>query len=163
MYSPNSSSSALHGTARDRFTTNRLETASNAQIVVLCFDRLDRDLETARDAIEREDHFTTNDSLSHAQDLLGELALMVDAEAWEHAGALLAVYDYVLRLLAAANIHKSLALVAEAQHLISEIGDGFRGAARDVASTPSVASGAGPAPTPSSESSSESSSWSVRA
>jgi flagellar protein FliS len=152
----------LHGAARARFTSDRLETASNAQIVVLCFDRLDRDLETARDAIEREDHFTANDSLHHAQDLLGELALMVDQEAWEHAGALVAVYDYLLRLLAAANIHKSIALVAEAQHLISEIGDGFRGAARDVASNASGASPSGPAADPSAASS-ESSSWSVRA
>ena len=54
---------------------------------------------------------------------------MLDVDAWEHAPALLAVYDYVLRLLATANLMKAGELVAEAQHLLAEIGDAFRTAA----------------------------------
>ena len=111
---------------RDRYVVDQLDTSSNAKILVLCFDRLDRDLASAQAAMERNDHYTTNEQLGHAQDLLGELATMLDVGAWDHAGSLLAVYDYVLRLLAVANIEKAPALVTEAQRLVSEIGDAFR-------------------------------------
>lgn len=114
---------------RDQFAAMRVETASNAQILTLCFDRLDRDLSGARTAIEEADHFTANEVLRHAQDLIGELAMMLDIGAWEHAGSLLAVYDYLLRLLATANIYKADSLVAEAQTLVTEIGNAFREAA----------------------------------
>ncbi len=134
MHTPQANSS---NAGRAQFASDRLETASNARIVTLCFDRLDRDLIQARDAIERQDHFVTNDSLRHAQDLLGEMAAMLDLDAWEHAGSLLAVYDYLLRLLQTANIHKAAALVAEAQVLITDIGDAFRTAAQ-VGATPAV-------------------------
>lgn len=114
---------------RHQFQEDRLSTASNGTILTLCFDRLDRDLSVAREAISNADHFTTNDALGHAQDLLSELAGMLDTGAWEHANSLLTVYDYLLRLLAKANILKDDALVAEAQRLVAEIGDAFRQAA----------------------------------
>jgi flagellar protein FliS len=122
---------------RAQFASDGLETASNARILTLCFDRLDRDLLQARAAMERQDHYATNDALGHAQDLVSELADMLDVGAWQHAGSLLALYDYLLRLLQTANVHKADGLVAEAQRLISEIGDAFRAAAQ-VAAAPAV-------------------------
>lgn len=125
MYSP--ATVASHA-VRDRYSGDQLDTASNAKILTLCFDRLDRDLASAQTALEKGDHYTTNEQLSHAQDLLGEVAMMLDVSAWDHAGSLLAVYDYLLRLLAVANIEKAPSLVAEAQTLVTEIGDAFRSA-----------------------------------
>lgn len=118
------------GPLRKQYSNDRIETASSAHILTLCFDRLDRDFVVARTTIENNDHFGTNQALGHAQDLLGELAGMLDAEVWENSGLLLSIYDYVLRLLAKANLLKSDALVAEAQGLITEIGEAFRTAAR---------------------------------
>lgn len=114
---------------RDRFAADGVETASNARILVMCYDRLDRDLAAAREAIVANEHFAANAALGHAQDLLGEMATMLDVKAWEHAPALLSIYDYLLRLLAVANMHKAESLVAEAQHLIGELGEAVRGAA----------------------------------
>jgi flagellar secretion chaperone FliS len=122
-------------TRRNQFATDRLETASSSSVLLLCFDRLDRDLTMARSAIAEHDHFATNQHLGHAQDLLGEVAAMLDVDVWEHSGSLLAVYDYVLRLLARANTSKSEAMVGEAQRLLDEIGDAFRTAARTAATS----------------------------
>ena len=121
MYSPN--------TMLDRFAMDNLQTAGGPKIVVMCFDRLDRDLLTALVAIEEHDHYETNRLLGHAQELLGEMADMLDLEIWEHSNALLTVYDYVLRRLAQANASKDPSFVLEAQRLITEIGDAFRQAA----------------------------------
>lgn len=114
---------------RSAFSAGDLDTASPARVLVKCFDRLDADLERGLAAIEIRDHETTNTQLGHAQDLLGELAGMVDVTAWEHSGALLSVYDYVLRLLAVAGMRKVAGPALEARGLLREIGDGFRFAA----------------------------------
>ena len=130
--------STAHSTARDQFASDRLATASNATILCLCFDRLDRDLAAAVAGMERQDHFAVNTALGHAQDLVGELAAMLDTEAWEHAGALLSVYDYVLRLLARANVLKEPAFATEARRLLAELGEAFATAARTAPGTEST-------------------------
>ncbi|MEM9041889.1 MAG: flagellar export chaperone FliS [Actinomycetota bacterium] len=114
---------------RSAFTDGDLDTASPSVVLVRCFDRLDVDLAGALESIATADHETTNRLLGHAQDLVGELATWLDVEAWEHAPALLSIYDYVLRVLAAANVHKDPGPVKEAQRILSEIGDSFRTAA----------------------------------
>ena len=121
MYSPD--------TMLDRFAMDNLQTAGGPKIVIMCFDRLDRDLLTALIAMEQNNHFETNRLLGHAQELLGEMADMLDLEIWEHANALLSVYDYVLRRLSQANASKDPSFVLEAQRLMTEIGDAFRQAA----------------------------------
>ncbi len=136
MYQPRSNAYA----PTHSFTADGLATASNARILVMCFDRLDRDMTVALAALERADHYATNEALGHAQDLLGEVAAMLEVDAWEHASSLLAIYDYVLRLLAKANLLKSDALVVEAQRLIGEIGDAFRSAAVGAGTPATVAS-----------------------
>ena len=127
---------------RSAFSDGDLSTASPSQVVVKCFDRLDADLDRALLALEQRDYETANSMLGHAQDLLGEMAGMLDVSAWEHAGSLLAVYDYLLRILAIGNLRKEPALIGEAKHLVSEIGSGFRSAA-SVEPAPAPTAGAG--------------------
>lgn len=123
MYSANA--------ARNQFTAGNLDGVSGPRIVVMCFDRLERDLSTAVAAIERSDHYEANNALGHAQDLLGELAQMLDTEAWEHASSLLSIYDYLLRLLAVANMKKDAVRVHEALRHIAQLAEAFRAAERE--------------------------------
>ncbi len=139
-----SSDTLSNGSLRDRFTDDSLVTASGPKVIVLCFERLVRDLDQALVSMETEDHDTTNTLLRHAQDLLTEMVAMLDVDAWEHAGALLSVYDYVLRRLALANMHKDVAAVVESRRLLSEIGDAFRTASATV----SAEAGSDATPTP---------------
>ena len=115
---------------RSRFRDGAVQTASNEQVVVMAFDRLDRDLVEAADAViagRRED---ANRSLCHAQALLGELHGMVRLDVWEHAPSLAALYEYMTGRLVEANVHKDPLPVLEVQRLVSDLGDAFRGAAR---------------------------------
>ena len=59
--------------------------------------------------------------------------MMLDTAAWDHAGSLLAIYDYLLRLLAVANAKKDVAMVHEAMRHLVEIGGAFREAERSAA------------------------------
>ncbi|MEM1333576.1 MAG: flagellar export chaperone FliS [Actinomycetota bacterium] len=114
---------------RTAFSDGDIATASPQRVLIKCFDRLEADMDRGLAAIERHDFETANRELGHAQDLLGEIAGWLDADAWEHADSLLAVYDYVLRLLAVGSMLKESAPIVEARHLLAEIGDAFRAAA----------------------------------
>lgn len=116
---------------RDAFAEGSLQTASASKIVTMCFDRLDRELAAAAAAIDVEDHFACNMALAHVQDLLTAMAEMLDLEAWEHAGSLVALYDYLLRLTAAANTYKDAGSVDQARRIVGELGDAFRAAAAE--------------------------------
>jgi flagellar protein FliS len=118
--------------ARNRFSAGNLEGVSGPRIVVMCFERVERDLAEAITAIGANDHFQANAALCHAQDLIAELALMVDAGAWEHAGALLSLYDYLLRLLPVANMKKDPNRINEALRHVVELGGAFREAERSL-------------------------------
>lgn len=116
-------------TLRDRFVDGALTTASGPRIVVMCFDRLDRDLSGAIEALESEDTGRAHELLCHAQDLVHELLCMLDLDAWEHSATLAEIYRYVISLLTRANVTKQAAGADEARRLLAELGDAFRQAA----------------------------------
>ena len=118
--------------ARNRFVNGGLATASPAKILEMAFERLDRDLATAMEAIARNEIERCHASLCHAQDLVIELNLMLDQDAWEHADALSSIYMYVLEVLTRANVKKNAGDVQHARALLSELGGAFSVASAQV-------------------------------
>ena len=133
---------------RARFTDGGLETASPARIVVMAYDRLDRDLAGALVAIEARQVERSHELLVHAQDLTNELLCMLDLDAWEHAAQLASIYQYVIDLLTTANMRKSAKEVNEARTLLAGLGDAFRQAAVSAAAPAQAAAPAAAAPAP---------------
>ena len=111
---------------RGRFTEDGLSTASGPKIVLMCFDRLDRDIGEALGALETKDFGRANEAFCHAQDIVNELLYMLDLGAWEHAASLAAVYRYTVQLLTRANVSKRPDDAIDARLLLAEIGDAFR-------------------------------------
>ena len=125
--------------ARDRFVSGALATASGSKVIEMAYDRLDRDLSNALAAIEARQVEPAHAALTHAQDLVSELLLMLDTPAWEHAPSLASIYRYVIELLTFANVKKSPVEVQQARFLLGELGTAFAQAAAQVAPTPAVA------------------------
>jgi len=121
---------------RDQFVTGGLATASGPQIIAMAFDRLDRDLAGALDAIEAKDIERAHNMLCHAQDLVTELLMMLDLDAWEHAPALASIYQFTLELLTKANLKKNPVEVSQARQLLKNLGSGFTGAIQSLHSAP---------------------------
>ena len=118
---------------RERFTDGALSTASGPKVVVLAYDRLDRDLAGALDAIERRDVEQAHELLVHAQDIVHELLCMLDLDVWEHAATLAEIYRFIGDLQTRADVPTTAEPAIHARRLLAELGDGFRQAAAQVA------------------------------
>jgi flagellar secretion chaperone FliS len=123
---------------RERFTTGGLDTASPPKIVLMAYDRLDRDIAGAISALADGDLAGAHELLCHSQDLVHELNGMLDVDAWEHAPALADIYRYVIVRLMEANMTKRAAPATEARHLLAELGDSFRQAAVSTSTSPTI-------------------------
>lgn len=134
--------------ARNTYMNGGLATASPSRILELAFDRIDRDLATALDAIMRNEIERCHSALCHAQDLVIELHLMLDKDAWEHADALSSIYLYVLEVLTRANVRKSAADVRHARTVMAEIGQAFSLAASVIQQSQSLPAAAVTSPSP---------------
>jgi flagellar protein FliS len=124
---------------RSRFTDGALATASGPKVIQLCYERLDRDLDTALAAIGAHDVPGAHAALIHAQDLVHELLCMLDLDRWEHARTLASIYRYVLELLTEANVRKRPEPAHEARSLLAELGEAFRHGASAVVPEPVAA------------------------
>ena len=120
---------------RERFTSGSLDTASGPRVVVMAYERLDRDIAGALSALADGELGKAHELLCHAQDLVHELNGMLDVDAWEHGPSLAAIYRYVIVRLTEANMTKLPSPATEARNLLAELGEAFR-----TASTTSSAS-----------------------
>lgn len=114
---------------RARYADDAINTASPARLLVMLWDRLVRDLVTAQNAIEANDLSTTSDNLVHAQAILLELNTSLDADAWDGAAGLSALYVWLHGRLMDANVAKDAAIVAECREIIEPLRDAWRQAA----------------------------------
>lgn len=125
---------------RERFVNGGLLTTSAPKVLVMAFERLDRDLLEAIGAIEKRDIEAAHLAFVHAQDIITELRLMIDVNAWEHARTIDEIYRFVWDLLVQANVRKSIEQANQARRLLAELGSAFAQAAAQVAAptAPSV-------------------------
>ncbi|MEZ5245768.1 MAG: flagellar export chaperone FliS [Acidimicrobiales bacterium] len=111
---------------RRRFQTDGMQSVSPERLVILLYERARRDLTEARAAIVARDHETRNRTLVHAQEIIEELAYSLQVDVWPGAERLLAIYDYLLRLLMKANIGSDLRPLDEAAKLIDDLTASWR-------------------------------------
>ncbi|GIF06082.1 flagellar export chaperone FliS [Actinoplanes siamensis] len=114
---------------RDRYLQDSINTASPAKLLTMLYDRLILDLTHGEDALVKGDLATANDKLNHAQEIILELRVTLDVNAWEGAPGLANLYGYLLSELIGANIAKSPERVAVCRQLLEPLRDAWREAA----------------------------------
>jgi len=104
-----------------RYKADGMAVSSPQKLVVLIYDRLARDLDTALAAIDAGDVEGAHKALVNAQDLVFELQMALDADLWEGARDLAAIYDYLHGLLVAANLKKSAEQVRRCVEIVTPL------------------------------------------
>jgi flagellar secretion chaperone FliS len=97
--------------ARARFVSDGLAVLTPPRLLIALYERLVRDLCDASAAIRDGNVVPAHDALVHAQDILDELMLALDADAWDGAAHLTTLYEWTHRQLVVANITKDAELV----------------------------------------------------
>ncbi|SDT75918.1 flagellar export chaperone FliS [Actinoplanes derwentensis] len=114
---------------RDRYLQDSISTASPAKLLIMLYDRLILDLMQGEEAIRGKDRSVANDKLTHAQEIVLELRVTLDVNAWDGAPGLASLYGFVLTELIGANIRQDADRVAGCRDLLEPLRDAWREAA----------------------------------
>ena len=110
-----------------RYQQTAVKTADNGDLLILTYEALIRWLGRAEEAISAEKIPEAHDALIAAQQLVNNLSAGLDlAAGGAVAQNLSAVYDYMLRQLAQANVQKDRAMVAAVRELVIPLLDAWR-------------------------------------
>lgn len=106
---------------QDRFSSSSRETASPRQLLILAYERVLRDLDDARSAIQEgriEDRHT---AICHAQELLSELAYALDGAAWADAPKMAALYSWCVTQLTNAQVRNDAEPLESVARILGEL------------------------------------------
>lgn len=114
---------------RDRYLQDSISTASPGKLLLMLYDRLVLDLGKAEEALRADDRDKAYDLLNHAQEIVLELRVSLDVEAWSGGPGLANLYGFLLTELIGANIARDADRVAGCRTLVEPLRDAWREAA----------------------------------
>jgi flagellar protein FliS len=119
---------------RERYLADSVATASPTKLLLMLFDRLIVDLTRGEQALLDNNRPEANTHLKHAQDIVTELLVSLDQDAWDGGPQLASIYTFAGAELVNANIRGDAAKVAAVRALMEPLRDTWREAAMVVAS-----------------------------
>ncbi|KGM10240.1 flagellar export chaperone FliS [Cellulomonas bogoriensis] len=120
---------------RSRYVDDTVATASPAKLLTMLYDRLVLDLQRAESAQRAADRAAAGTHLTHAQDIVTELASTLDVQAWDGAKQLMSVYTFLLTELIGANVSGDAERTAACRELVEPLRDAWQQAAQELAVT----------------------------
>ncbi|MBW8751196.1 MAG: flagellar export chaperone FliS [Propionibacteriales bacterium] len=112
--------------ARAAYLDASVATASPARLLVMLLDRLVLDVQRGLEAQRQSDHEETHRHLTHAQDIVLELATSLRPEEFRGGYDLAALYGFLHRQLVMANVRKDAAMTDEVLTLVTDLCDTWR-------------------------------------
>jgi flagellar protein FliS len=114
---------------RERYLAASTATVSPAKLLMMLYDRLVLDLARGEQALLDGNRAEANTHLLHAQDIVTELHVTLDLDAWDGAAGLASLYAFVETELVNANVRGDAAKVTSVRGLIEPLRDTWREAA----------------------------------
>jgi flagellar protein FliS len=121
---------------RQAYLEASVSTASPAKLLVMLYERLVVDVERAADALRRGEPSQAHAPLLHAQEIVLELNVSLDADAWEGGPGLASLYNYLHHELVRANVAKDLTVAESCLDIVSVLRDAWRDAATSLLAQP---------------------------
>jgi flagellar protein FliS len=119
------------GTARYRDDGVSL---SSERAVVMLYQRLERDLDDAADALRRGAPAEAHAPLIHAQEIVEALDGTLQRDAWVGAEALGSIYEHLLEQLVSANLAKDLDQVRHCRTIVGPLSEAWQQAWVEISS-----------------------------
>lgn len=129
-----------------RYHQDGMSVTPGPQLVVKLYERLLLDLHKSKQAIEAGKIEASHQELVHAQDIVFELNMALDVDAWDGGPALRSIYEHLTSRLIEANVAKSAAIVDECIDVVAPLVEAWQEALvitqtqRSAAAQPAAAS-----------------------
>lgn len=107
--------------AAARYLADGAGTVSRERLLVMLYERLQRDLEAATNALRSGQREAAHVALMHAQEIVTELDLALDHDVWDGAAGLSEVYRHLLQQLIAANVGQNVVAVQDCLRIVNEL------------------------------------------
>ncbi len=108
------------------------ETSSPAELILLLYDGLMKDLTQAEERLAQRDWEVAHVALVRAQEIVLELIASLDMNAGDIARQLAPLYEYQYQRLLEANVRKDAGAVAEVIRLVTPLRNAWIAAIRNV-------------------------------
>jgi flagellar protein FliS len=118
--------------ARSTYLANAVAGAPPERLLTMLYDALVNNIVVAEGAMEAKDYYTLNERLVRSQEIVLELRGTLKPDLWSGGPALLAIYDYVYKLLVRGNVHKDAGALSDARKLLEPLQDAWHAAADQV-------------------------------
>jgi flagellar protein FliS len=121
------------------YLANSVTSTPPERLLTMLYDALVNNVAVAQDAMEKKDYFSLNERLLRAEEIVLELRGTLKPELWSGGPALLAIYNYVYRLLVRGNVHKDAEALSEVRRLLEPLQAAWHAAADQVLAEKSAA------------------------
>lgn len=107
--------------ARQKFVTEGAVVASNERVLVMLYERMLRDINEGIAACGTGDVLARNTAFLHAQEIVTELRMALDEDAWDAAKGMGSLYDWLLLRLIHANVAEDVNVASECAGVVSDL------------------------------------------
>lgn len=104
-----------------RYHQDGMSVTPGPQLVVKLYERLLLDLRRGAQAIADGSIEAAHEQLVHAQDIVFELNMALDVDAWDGGPGLRSIYEHLSEKLIDANVTKSAPLVTECMDVVAPL------------------------------------------
>lgn len=104
-----------------RYHQDGMSVTPGPQLVVKLYERLLLDLHKGQQAIAKGQIEISHKELVHAQDIVFELNMALDVDAWDGGPALRSIYEHLSARLIEANVQKSIEIVNECIDVVAPL------------------------------------------
>ena len=109
----------------DRFRS-AAEAMTPARLVVLLYERLQRDIVDAEVALSTGDRYAAHKALLHAQEIVAELDGALDANVWADAPRMSNIYRFVTERLVEANTRQDPTVLRDCLTVVEPLVETWR-------------------------------------
>jgi len=115
----------INSRPQDAYRRQDVLTASSADLIVMLYDALKKNIILGRRGIDKRDIMAAHRHLMKAQDIVTELISSLDMN-YQISEELLTMYEFILRQLQDANIHKDKEPLEPVVEMVDSIRDAWK-------------------------------------
>ena len=126
---------------RSQYVASAVATVGPARLLTMLYDRMLLDVDRAVTCLQAGDRVEGTKHLGHAQEIVAELMVSLQEDAWDGGPQLMSIYRYLLAELIEASVKSDAERAVACRDLILPLAEAWQGAADELARSASRGAG----------------------